>query len=279
MPRKKKATKKTALNNAVSVPSPLQGPKLGEASISEQTKVQGYTVHQMSERLAEKEGIAKYVVNNVIRAGMSIFLDAGSTVHHVGHCLFEDKSQTGLTIMTNNMLVFHEFTKLSGVMSDRGNVLALTGGVYNQNHEALFGQAAEQVLKSFNPKVVVVGASGFMVTESPSDPDDPQGAFHHDLVSEVVTKKAIVTKRTIHRVIVCDYSKIKVWDASCFATIETLALNTEQCTIVTSQVPSDLTEEDKGRFQARYNETCEALKKLSRGKVNMVRVDLGGNVT
>ena len=51
----------------------------------------------------------------------------------------------------------------------------------------------------------MIGASGFFVEE---DSSNKQGAFHHDIVSEVVTKKAIASLRTLHRVVVCDYSKI-----------------------------------------------------------------------
>jgi len=248
---------------------PPQAPKKGS----------GYFAYQSSRQVKEKRAIAKYVVKKIIEDGMSIFLDAGSTVHQVGLTLFNDTTISGLMIMTNNMLVFNEFTTRSKEMSDLGNVLALAGGVYNQNHEALFGQTAEQALKSFNPQVVVIGASGFMVKEMIPDQLDHQGAFHHDLVSEIVTKKAIVAMRTLHRVIVCDYRKIGVWDASCFATIQELNDKTEQCTIVTSIVPPELDDSQKKRYEERYRETRNALKKLAQsthGSIKLLRVDYNG---
>jgi hypothetical protein len=132
---------------------------------------------------------------------------------------------------------------------------------------------------------VLIGASGFVVGEVfVGHPTHPRGAFHHDLVSEVVTKKAIVAMPTSHRVIVCDYSKIGVWDASCFATIEELAQNTERCTIVTSVVPDisgSVDREQKKLYESRYRQAYEALKKWSldrraQGKVEIVRVDYDG---
>ena len=235
----------------------------------------GYTTIQMGHRIQEKEGIAKYVANSIIEDGMSIFLDAGSTVYQVGFELFKRKSQSGLTIMTNNMLVFRAFTDRDGDMYDRGNVLALTGGVYNKNHEALFGETAVQALKFYNPVVVIIGTSGFMAKEQHLDQSN-QGAFHHDLVSEIVTKKAIAAKSTWHRVIVCDYSKIGVQDTSCFVTLEELTENTDHCTIVTSIVPNDLPPNEKKRYEDRFNETYSALQKLSGCNVEMVRVDYDG---
>jgi DeoR/GlpR family transcriptional regulator of sugar metabolism len=239
-------------------------------------KVRGYTSHQSNERKDAKKSIAKFVVKNIIKDGMSIFLDAGSTVHHVGLCLFDSKL-SGLTIMTNNMLIFDTFTKRSKEMSDLGNVLALTGGVYNQNHEALFGQTAELVLTNFNPVVVIIGASGFMVEKSEKTKGNQQGAFHHDLVSEVVTKKAIVTTRTVDRVIVCDFSKIGVWDASCFSTIQNLSKNARKCTIVTSCVPQFEDKDKHKYYEDLYRETADELKRSNNKDVIMVRVDNDGN--
>jgi DeoR/GlpR family transcriptional regulator of sugar metabolism len=240
------------------------------------TNFKGYTPYQSGMRLDVKKAIANYIVKKIIEDGMSIFLDAGSTIHQVGIRLFDDScKKSGLTIMTNNMLVFKEFTEKSVKMSERGNVLSLTGGVYNQNHEALFGQAAEQVLKSFYPRVVLIGTSGFMVGDSNSE---HHGAFHHDLVSEVQTKKAIALMRTLHRVIVCDYSKIGVWDASCFATIHELAENTDKCTIITSKVPSNIEQIEREYYEKKYKTTIDALEKSKIQNVKMIRVDEKGNV-
>lgn len=243
-------------------------------------KAVGYTGYQTKQRLMAKQGIAKYVVREIIDDGMFIFLDAGSTVYQIGHELFADDTDiSGLTILTNNMLVFNEFTDRSGKMSERGHVLTLTGGVYNQNHEALFGQVTEQVLKLFNPLIVIIGTSGFAVqreTPHSSDQSPRQGAFHHDIVSEIVTKRAIALAPTLHRVVVCDYSKIGVWDTSCFATIHELAANTERCTIVTNTVPDGLSPEDHDLFEKRYLETRAALRDLSLDKVSIVRVDSEG---
>jgi len=239
--------------------------------------VKGFTAHQVGKRIDAKKSIARYVVKNIIKDGMSIFLDAGSSVREVGLHLFDKSNLSGLTIMTNNMLIFNEFTTRSKEMTELGNVLALTGGVYNQNHEALFGQTAEQVLKTFNPVVVIIGASGFMVEEI-NDPQYPQqGAFHHDLVSEVVTKKAIATTRTKCRVIVCDFSKIGSWDASCFSTIQELAEKTELCKIVTSIIPDSLEKSKRNYYENKYSETKEQLKKSSvSDKVELIRVDING---
>ncbi len=247
----------------------------------------GYTGYQRDQRKPAKEGIAKYVVKNIIKPATSIFLDAGSTVHQVGHQLFQSDI-VGLTIMTNNMLVFNEFTR-EGLEFERGNILSLTGGVYNQSHEALFGEAVETVLKEFHPRVVVIGASGFVAVDDPSFDKNSQGAFNHDIVAEGSTKKAIARRSTFHRVIVCDHSKIGFPDSSCFATIEQLSENTKECSIITSILDypelkdpelskdkrKDLTEEIKA-YQELFKVTKAAVDKLSKHKVKMIMVDHEG---
>lgn len=238
----------------------------------------GYTDSKISQQRKSKEAIAKYVVKYIIEDCMSIFLDAGSTIHQIGLRLFDDCScRSGLTIMTNNMLVFEEFRERSVEMYEKGNFLSLSGGSYIQNHQALFGLAAEEALKAFNPHVVIIGVSGFVI----NDEDVPQGVFHHDIVSEVMTKRVIVQKPTSHRVIVCDYSKIGRPDASRIATIQDLAAqNAKRCTIVTSIVIEDpcspLSEEDREEYNRLYTETRIALQRLNLDNVEMIRVDETG---
>lgn len=258
-----------------------QATKIHENSESKASSAQepdsGYTARQMLTHQEEKKSIAKYVVKEFIKDDMCIFLDAGSTVRQVGLTLFDEAKRSGLMIMTNNMLVFNEFTGRSFPMFQRGNVLALTGGGYNKNHEALFGAAVE-ALKSFNPLAVIIGTSGFLVDEEeyPTEKGH-QGAFYHDIVgSEVLTKRAIAGKPTGNRVVVCDYSKIGIPDASCFATIEELAQNTGHCTIVTSTVPDNLPPGLKQLHEDRYDRTAEALRKLSLQNVNLIRVNYEG---
>ncbi|NIP24194.1 MAG: hypothetical protein GWN67_02385 [Phycisphaerae bacterium] len=243
-------------------------------------KKKAYTRIRLTEHQEEKRGIAKYVVQNIIEDCMCIFLDAGSTVNQVGLTLFDDSTISGLTIMTNNMLVFNEFTERSAEMYERGNVLALTGGVYNQNHEALHGDTTVQALRSFNPLVVILGTSGLMLEDTgvnEGEHVERKGAFHHDVVgSEVMTKKAIASMRTKHRVIVCDYSKIGIWDASCFASIEELAKNTDRCTIVTSDVPSNSLASDKTEFNDQYRNMKTILKSMALKNVTLRRVNHDG---
>ena len=265
---------------------------------------QGYTASQQGRRLKEKMGIARYILKYIIQDDMSIFLDAGSTVEQVGHVLFNEQDKLnhyrqGLTILTNNMLVFEEFTKpeLSFQMSDRGNVLALTGGAYNRNHKALFGPTVEEVLKAVCPVVVVIGTSGLIVEAEQKDTQPKtesqllSGIFNHDLVSEGATKKAIAKKRTYHRVIVCDYSKIGIWDSSLFASITDLANHTEKCTIVTSVVPNPLYPYDMdqeyqnagagtaqiSQYEKRYSAVKSALGLIGSSRIEIVQVDYEGN--
>ena len=91
------------------------------------------------------------------------------------------------------------------------------------------------------------------------------------------TKKAIVTTRTVDRVIVCDYSKIGLWDASCFSTIQNLSKNARKCTIVTSTVTQSEDEDKRKEYEDLYRETEDELKRSKIKDVIMVRVDNNGN--
>lgn len=196
------------------------------------SKKEYYTAHERTRNTGAKMGIAKYVVEHIIKPGrISIFLDAGSSVQYVAEELFRTEARTALsaTMLTNNLGIFNVFNGWQDEL--RGGhtlVLLLTGGTFDANHDALWGHVAEASLQRFFPHLTIVGTSGFKFDE---------GLFYHGDSPEWLVKRAVCTMPTRHRVIVCDHTKMGERDA--FQAISSFDLMNEcqQCTVVTSLPP------------------------------------------
>ncbi len=259
----------------------IEGTK--EEKVSEK-KERGYTEEQRQKQTKEKEGIAKYVVDNLIETGTAIFLDAGSTVQYIAREIFspsstQSKPKRSLTILTNNMGIFNELNSLpenDRIVPRLNHALILTGGLYDRDHDALFGSQAKSGLNAFYPHAVIIGTSGFTFQH---------GLFYHGHTPEEVIKKAIIEKPTIRRIIVCDYTKIGKWDSFLCADIDALPKEVEECWVVTSTIPDD--DPKKDHYEKRFQNECQRLRALKDDRekphflenVRFVRVDINGNET
>jgi DeoR/GlpR family transcriptional regulator of sugar metabolism len=243
-------------------------------------KEKGYTQKQRLKRIEEKKGIAKYVVNNLIESGTALFLDAGSTVQYIAREIFTPSSdklspKSSLTILTNNMGIFNDLNppkEDDDIVPRLNHALILTGGLYDRDHDALFGSQAKSGLELFYPHAVVIGTSGFTFQH---------GLFYHGHTPEEVIKKAIFAKPTVRRIIVCDYTKIGKWDSFLCAQIDALPKEVEECWVVTSTIPKDDLQKDK--YEERFQRECARLQEHKKKdsefkeKVKFVRVDTDGN--
>lgn len=240
-----------------------------------------YTGRQRLERMGAKEGIARYVVSELIESGTAIFLDAGSTVQAVAREIFSSRQKRSLTIMTNNMGIFGDFnTQLGegGPDPQLALTLILTGGLYDRDHDALLGTQAASALEDFYPHVVVIGTSGLKFGED-------SGVFYHGHTPEEVVKKAILKKPAIRRIIVCDYSKVGRWDSFQCGKVEELSYNVEECFIVTGTVPDKPPDGRSKRYyedlfmneRAQMNRVMKSNKEFAK-TVRFIRVDTEGKL-
>jgi len=239
---------------------------------------EGYTEEQRQKRVEQKEGIAKYVVDNLIESGTALFLDAGSTVQYIARRIFSPSTEItqkrSLTILTNNMAIFNDLNPPKehdgGIVPLLTHSLILTGGLYDRDHEALFGSQAKSGLETFYPHAVIIGTSGFTFQD---------GVFYHGHTPEEVIKTAIIKKPTVRRIIVCDYTKIGKWDSFLCAHIKDLTENVDECWVVTSTIPENA--EKKSQYEKRFTDQKDLLQAQKKdspkfNKVTFVRVDPDG---
>ncbi|MBM3476734.1 MAG: hypothetical protein FJX75_25970, partial [Armatimonadetes bacterium] len=233
-----------------------------------------FTKQQWRARAAAKRCMAAYILDHgLIRPRHAVLLDAGSTVGWVGREVFRRERVTclNLTIMTNNMGIWNDFNDTYNPEDPESTfaprpahslALLLTGGKYDQQHDALFGSQAAHGLRDFNPHVVVMGTSGFTFNEN-------GGLYYHGHTEEELVKKAMWSKPTEHRVIMCDHTKIGRKDSFLGGPIGQLMQNADRCTVVTSspafetmEPPAETDEEKEqlGLRVAEYEATFEAQK-------------------
>ncbi|MBN1458356.1 MAG: DeoR/GlpR transcriptional regulator [Armatimonadetes bacterium] len=234
MPAKKQATSKPRSDRKPSS-EPSATTQAGQKRL-------WYTEFQEQQAKTEKDGIAIFVAN-MIEKGCPVFLDAGSTVSYIAREIFRreaPKVKQSLTIMTNNMRIFNSFnqgTRQGGPRDGHSLSLLLTGGHYDNNHDALFGNQAKDALDKFYPRYVVMGCSGLTVKE---------GLFVFGHTDEQVIKQAIFTKPTYHRIIACDCGKIGRTDSFLCQPFKELVQHTRMCTVVTSFRPDNKSDDSVG---------------------------------
>ena len=207
----------------------------------------------------EKKRIAKYVVSNLIEPETTIFLDAGSTVRAIANEIFsQSQNLQGLAIVTNNMEILDDFRKDARDGGTDAHSIVSIGGEYSRSHEELWGRKAESSIQDLNLHTVIMGVSGI---------DFEHGLFCHGPVAEEVVKKAIFQKQAFRRIIAADYSKIGQRDAISFGSVESLVNNVEECFIITSTVPKELSDDLRERYEMRFLTFAKKMNELAQSSV------------
>jgi DeoR/GlpR family transcriptional regulator of sugar metabolism len=205
-----------------------------------------YITSKITSRALDKEKIAKYVANTLIKDFDSVFLDAGSTVEILAEELF--RKRKFLSVLTNNIGVFAAYSKRSSDESISVNEFIFTGGRYDPMYEAVFGQNTLLTFHDFSPTIVIVGVSGLRSNE---------GVFCHGYEEQQV-KRLIWQKPTERRIIVADWSKIGLRDSHKFGEFDEFIRNTNEAIIVTTEPSSDY----KNEIISHFNEQINQLDKL-----------------
>lgn len=202
----------------------------------------GYFQAREKQQKMEKMAIARVIVDNYLREGDSILLDAGTSLYPIAEIISEkaksEPSKTHFTIMTHNYRAFEVLVK--SVPRDANLNIVLAGGRYDQDLNALFGNQTVNAYEDFFPRVVLIGVSG-LVAEI--------GLFCHGNTEELAVKKAIFGKRAQDRIIVADHKKIGSLDGFRFGETQALLANVNRCILVTDNPPKDSPLELRERFQ------------------------------
>jgi DeoR/GlpR family transcriptional regulator of sugar metabolism len=224
--------------------------KKSQGEKSAATATSTFFIARDQERRLAKNAIAKCIVDQYLKEGDSILLDAGSSLYPIADVIaFRAKAMPGsthFTIMTHNYKAFEVLVKVS---RDANLNIVLAGGRYDQDLNALFGNQTVNAYADFFPRVVLLGVSAFS-TEI--------GLFCHGNTEELAVKRAIFEKQARDRIIVADYTKIGQVDGFRYGVPSGLRSSVDRCILVTDQPPDEAGIELKNRF----NQQIQSLKSL-----------------
>jgi len=193
------------------------------------------------EHKERKRFVAECIVQNYLREGDSILLDAGTSLYPIAEIIAakakSEPADTHFTIMTHNYKAFQILVEKASREANLNIVLA--GGRYDKDLNALFGNQAVTAYEDFFPRVVLLGISG-LVAEI--------GLFCHGNTEELAVKRAIFGKRARDRIIVADHTKIGLLDGFRFGESQGLRASVNRCVVVTDRPPQTSPIEVRERF-------------------------------
>jgi DeoR/GlpR family transcriptional regulator of sugar metabolism len=205
---------------------------------------------QDERRSSAKRLVAQYIVEEFLREGDSILLDAGTSLYPLAEGIVqmaeEEPEHTHFTVMTHNYRAFEILVKAPR----RANLnIILAGGRYDQDLVALFGTQTTSNYATFFPRAVVIGISGLVADI---------GLFCHGNTEEIQLKEDIFSKACLRRIIVADHSKLGVMDSFRFGKATEMRAGAEECIVVTDKPEKGA---DK-RIRDRYRDQVEKLRDL-----------------
>ena len=217
---------------------------------------------QLGKQRQAKIAIARLIVDSYLMGGDSIILDAGTSLspiaEEIARKAVESPESAHFTVMTHN---YEAFQILVGVPSAANLNIVLAGGRYDKDLNALFGPQTTTNYEQFFPRVVLIGASGFVAD---------QGLFCHGNTEELPVKRVIVRKPCRDRIIITDYLKLGTPDALRFGESKELRMDADRCIVVTNKPPKDADQ----KTLERYEKEIERLQ--NNAKVEVRETDVQG---
>lgn len=208
---------------------------------------------------------------SLLSEGDSFLIDAGTSLTPLAKIVrrmaIDATNHTHFTIMTHNNGAFQAL--LDTPPNARFNVFH-TGGRYDRDLNASFGQLAEMAYRQFNPKWIFIGQNGL---------EAHKGLFCHGNTEELTLKKEIFSMPAYSRVILSDFEKIGHFGGLLFGASSDLTANVEHCKIITddihdkkfgSEISMDKNSLNKGvtDYQKdRFNTQCRILEETFRVQI------------
>ena len=134
----------------------------------------------------EKKRIAEHCAS-LVRDGMTVFIDCGSTAERIAEALLPKKN---VTFMTNSLDTAHVLSR-----SETGTLIMLPG-IFYEKLRGFSGQMTTDFMSRFNVDISFFGAQGLDISAGLTSP------YHVD----AETKRSII-KRTKKLVVASDHSK------------------------------------------------------------------------
>ncbi len=142
---------------------------------------------RQTEAIEAKQRIGQLAAEYV-RAGETIFLGSGTTVHEVARHLHNIPN---LTVITNALNVVNELAECENVE------LIVIGGMFRQSEASMVGHIAENAIREFRADRVFMGMRAI----------DPKHGFTNDYLPEAMTDRAIL-EIAPQRIVVADSRKL-----------------------------------------------------------------------
>ena len=140
-----------------------------------------------TEAIARKQRVGK-LASKFVKAGETIFLGSGTTVHEVARNLHDIPN---LTVITNALNVVNELAECENVE------LIVIGGMFRQSESSMVGHVAENAIREFRADRAIMGMRAI----------DLQHGFTNDYLPEAMTDRAILEVAP-QRIIVADSRKL-----------------------------------------------------------------------
>ncbi|MGE6488652.1 DeoR/GlpR family DNA-binding transcription regulator [Paenisporosarcina sp. NPDC076898] len=155
----------------------------GGATVPSRHANEPSVIDKSSKNLQEKSQLAKYAAS-VIQDGQCIYLDAGTTIHHMIPFL-QDKN----VIVVTNGLTHMELLNELGIRT------YMTGGYMKRLTGALVGTQAIQSLGTYRFDLCFLGVNGIHATHGYTTPDPEEAAVKY-LASGLAQKTYVVADHT-----------------------------------------------------------------------------------
>ena len=156
-----------------------------------------------------KRAVARYCVSHLVKYGLRVQLGSGTTFTYIMdeiiHTQKRKRAALDLVLLTTNLTVLQkgrdaqlENADLFGSMQ-----IILTGGALQPALHSLVGEYAAQGVRThvITPDVVFFGAAGVHISDQGID-------LAYQFEGELSTQVSYATRKTTHRVLVCDHAKI-----------------------------------------------------------------------
>ena len=160
--------------------------------------------------LQEKRGVAKYICDNILQSGQTIYLDAGTSTYEMIEYLRDRR----ITVVTNS--TYH----LPKLINNKIHTIIL-GGTIKHSTQAVIGSVAIEQLKKYSFDMCFVGCNGIDETFGVTTAEENESFI-----------KATVLKNGKRKYILADKSKFGHRKCQKFAELDDV-------TIVSYEVPKE----------------------------------------
>jgi len=144
---------------------------------------------RMNRNNAEKKQIAEYIAENIIKPGMTITLDSGTSTLYLAKEIAARRIPC--TVITNSFQAAQALIKSSDVR------ICLCGGWYDPDHGSFHDEMSESVMNTYFSEICFLSPNGI----------DTNGLITNSGISENSIKMKMINRS--HRVIVlADHSKL-----------------------------------------------------------------------